>query len=118
YDSQKTPVLFVHGINGTPSNFAYLIARLDRTRYQPWLYSYPSGIYLDHIADHLSQTVTKLQLRYGVDRMMVVAHSMGGLVTRGFLLRHAQNSDLHVPLFVTLSTPWAGHAAAELGVKH
>lgn len=118
YDPQKTPVLFVHGINGTPANFAYLIARLDRTRYQPWLYSYPSGVYLDLIADHLSQTVTKLQLRYGVDRIMVVAHSMGGLVARGFLLRHSKNTALQVPLFVTMSTPWAGHAAAEFGVRH
>ena len=42
YDERKTPVLFVHGSGGTPANFAYLIARLDRTRYQPWLYLYPS----------------------------------------------------------------------------
>ncbi|SRR5690606_7011895 len=118
YDERKTPVLFVHGIGGTPANFAYLIARLDRTRYQPWLYLYPSGVYLDLIADHLSQTVMKLQVRYDVERLVVVAHSMGGLVARGFVLRHAKSSALDVPLFVTLSTPWAGHAAAGLGVKH
>src|SRR5690606_40846772 len=83
-----------------------------------WLYLYPSGVYLDLIADHLSQTVMKLQVRYDVERLVVVAHSMGGLVARGFVLRHAKSSALDVPLFVTISTPWAGHAAAGLGVKH
>jgi len=31
--------------------------------------------------------MAKVQLRYGVDRFVVVAHSMGGLVSRGFILR-------------------------------
>jgi hypothetical protein len=33
-------------------------------------------------------------------------------------LRHAKLSRAKIPLFVTLSTPWAGHQAAEMGVKH
>jgi pimeloyl-ACP methyl ester carboxylesterase len=118
YDKQKIPVLFVHGISGSPAQFDYLIEHLDRSRFQPWVYSYTSGMYLSTIADHLNQTMLKLELRYQVDRIVVVGHSMGGLVARGFLLRQANSSSVRTPLLITLSTPWAGHAAAAAGVKH
>ena len=118
HDPRKTPVLFVHGINGTPASFSYLIENLDRTRFEPWIYYYPSGAHLAALAGRLDQTVAKLQLRYGVKRLAVVAHSMGGLVARGFVQRRVQveHAD-EILVLVTISTPWAGHAAAELGVK-
>ena len=119
YDERKIPVLFVHGINGTPANFRYLVEHLDRTKYQPWLYYYPSGVRLSGIADHLDQAMKTLQLQHGFRQYHVVAHSMGGLVSRGFLMRNQSgHSRARVPLFITISTPWAGHKAAETGVKH
>jgi len=118
YDRGKIPVLFVHGISGTPANFAPLLERLDRKRYQPWLYYYPSGLHLGAIADHLDQTMAKLQLRYRFEQFAVVAHSMGGLVARGFIQRHAGNArPARIPLFVTIATPWGGHRGAEIGVR-
>lgn len=113
YDPDRIPVLFVHGINGTPASFDYLISNLDKKRFQAWVYYYPSGLHLDVIADHLNQTMTRLKVRYRVTRFAVVAHSMGGLVSHGFLLRHAETSpSSRVPLYITISTPWAGHKAA------
>jgi pimeloyl-ACP methyl ester carboxylesterase len=118
YDPKRVPVLFVHGINGTPANFKYLIEHLDHKRFQAWVYYYPSGLHLATIAEQLNQTITKLQGRYRVQRFAVVAHSMGGLVSRGFILRHQQSrSASDIPLYVTMSTPWGGHKAAESGVK-
>jgi pimeloyl-ACP methyl ester carboxylesterase len=117
YDPRRIPVLFVHGINGTPANFHYLIERLDRSRFQAWVYYYPSGLHLGTVAGHLDQTMTKLKHRYGFQHFAVVAHSMGGLVSRGFIQRHANGTDNDILLFVSLSTPWGGHKSAELGVK-
>jgi pimeloyl-ACP methyl ester carboxylesterase len=118
YDSTKIPVLFVHGINGTPQNFTTLVERLDRKRFQPWVYYYPSGAALGQVADHLTQTMRKLELQYRVSTYAVVAHSMGGLVSRGFLQRYrAGGGKAAIPLFVSISTPWDGHKAAEFGVK-
>jgi pimeloyl-ACP methyl ester carboxylesterase len=118
YDSTKIPVLFVHGINGTPQNFKTLIDRLDRSRFQPWVYYYPSGASLPKIADHLTQTMRKVQLQYGVTEFGVVAHSMGGLVSRGFLQRYrAGGATASIPLFISISTPWDGHKGAEMGLK-
>ena len=118
YDRKKIPVLFVHGINGSPTNFGTLIERLDRSRFQPWVYYYPGGASLPAVADHLAQTMRKLQVQYDFPRFAVVAHSMGGLVSRGFIQRYRAGGGAAIPLFISIATPFDGHKAAESGVKH
>ena len=118
YDPNRVPVLFVHGINGSPAQFKYLIEHLDRKRFQAWVYYYPSGLHLATIADQLNQTVTRLQTKFRVPQFAVVGYSMGGLVSRGFIQRHQQtHSESDIPIYVTISTPWGGHKGAESGIK-
>ncbi|NMG66678.1 alpha/beta hydrolase [Azoarcus indigens] len=117
YDPDKIPVVFVHGINGSPRDFSALVGQLDRKRFQPWVFSYASGLGLDTTVDILTSTMLELELHYQVKRFHLVAHSMGGLVARGFLLRRAErNAPAEVPLFISLSTPWGGHEAALRGI--
>jgi pimeloyl-ACP methyl ester carboxylesterase len=119
YDPKRVPVLFVHGISGYPREFAYLIEQLDRERFQPWVYFYPSGAYLQKVAEHLRQVAIELRAAHRFERLFVVAHSMGGLVSREFVLGfHEATGRRTIPLFVTLATPWGGHAAAQQGVDH
>lgn len=119
YSATKMPVLFVHGLNGTPRNFSYLIERLDRTRFQPWVVYYPSGAYIDNVASYIEQMLQQLQAKYQFDKIAVVAHSMGGLVSRNLIFKHQDNArNQTIPLFVSISTPWNGHDAAKLGVDH
>jgi pimeloyl-ACP methyl ester carboxylesterase len=119
YDPKRIPVLFVHGVSGYPQSFSDLIDHLDADRFQPWFYFYPSGGALPKIAAHLSQLVVELQAQHDFERLFVVAHSMGGLVTRGFLLYHDEvTQEEYLPLFVSISTPWGGHAAAQTGIDH
>ena len=113
YDPDKIPVLFVHGALGHPAEFEYLVKGLDRTRYQPWVFFYPTGARLGSMGELLSQLVTRLRLRLRFKRLAVVAHSMGGLVARSFILRHhAGAREDPVELFVALATPWDGSEAA------
>jgi pimeloyl-ACP methyl ester carboxylesterase len=50
--------------------------------------------------------------------MTVVAHSMGGLVAREFInIQHSHKTPL-VDSFISISTPWNGHATAASGVKY
>lgn len=119
YSPDKMPVLFVHGINGSPRNFGYLIQQLDRSRYQPWVVYYPSGAYIDNVGRYIEQMLQQLQAKYRFDKIAVVAHSMGGLVSRSFLLRHFDEAgNFPIPLFISISTPWNGHSGAQLGVEH
>lgn len=118
YDPKRIPVLFVHGINGTPRNFTELVARLDRTRFQPWVLYYPSGARLDVLVGWLDELFTRLELTLGFKRAVVVAHSMGGLVSRGFVLRHHETSAVDpIRTFVTISSPLGGMASAGDGVE-
>lgn len=119
YDSAKIPVLFVYGIDGSPQDWKSMIASLDRSKYQPWFFHYPSGIRLEKSANGLSRALQMLKTRYGFSRMYVVAHSMGGLVSRGGIEQAIQESGTNfIPKFITLCTPWGGDAEADGGVQH
>ncbi len=119
YHPDKIPVLLIHGLSGSGDNWRYIIERLDRNRFQPWVVQYPSGLRLGLLSEKLNEAVTEMQLRYKFKTLFVVAHSMGGLVARG-LINHnvAQNAQSVIKLFVTLSTPWQGHTAAQSGVAN
>jgi len=116
YDPARTPVLFVHGAVGSPQDWRHQISRLDRSRYQAWVYFYPSGAAVESMSNLLYWKLLNLQLRYRYERLLIVAHSMGGLVVRRFLLDSGASLP-QVQRFVTLSTPWAGEASADTGVK-
>jgi pimeloyl-ACP methyl ester carboxylesterase len=118
YDPDRIPVIFVHGISGSPQNFKPNIESLDQSRYQVWVYSYPSGMRLTDIANGLYEFFRILDSVYNVEEIHMVAHSMGGLVARGTINVCAATtrcSDL--VSFTTISTPWAGVASAKSGVE-
>lgn len=119
YDPDKTPVLFVHGAGATPRDFAYLIAHLDRDKFQPWVMYYPTGLELDQVAMSAARWLDMLAIRYRFHHIAVVAHSMGGLVSRAMLNRwSAAGYGDRLNVYVTLSTPWGGFASAESGVAN
>jgi pimeloyl-ACP methyl ester carboxylesterase len=122
YDPDRIPILFVHGATGSPANWKYLAGRLDRTRYQPWFAYYPAAPHLERIGDQLVRALNSLQVKYRFDRLVLVAHSMGGLVARAALndvmASSAKGRQVNVPLFVSISSPWNGHSGAALGAEY
>ncbi len=122
YDPEKIPVLFVHGALGHPGNWKDLVPTLDRSRFQPWLVYYPTAPDLERVAEMLVRALSNLQFKYRFPRLILVAHSMGGLVTRAalnFAMQHPGTGRIvDIPAFVTLSTPWNGHSGAALGVEY
>jgi pimeloyl-ACP methyl ester carboxylesterase len=119
YDPSKTPVLFVYGAAGQARNWRPLFEGIDRTRFQPWFFSYPTGMPLELSAGALDASIRQLQETLRFRRLFVVAHSMGGLVARRALQKtlDAGGRD-YLALFVSISTPWGGHRAAAQGVAH
>ncbi|MDD2742099.1 MAG: alpha/beta hydrolase [Rhodocyclaceae bacterium] len=116
---EKIPVLFVHGINGSPRDFAAIIASMDRRRFQPWVIYYPSGIKIDALGDGMSGMLTELRHRYGFEQLILVAHSMGGLVTRSYLDGCASSKNCsYLRSFISISSPFGGHKAAQSGVDY
>lgn len=115
YDPQKVPVLFVHGAGGTPQDWRYFIGKLDRSRYQAWVYYYPTGLPIEMSAGWLRNFVAELHRRYGFHRLAIAAHSMGGLVARRFLTMNENPG--YSTLLVTFATPFGGVPAASLGLS-
>jgi hypothetical protein len=119
YDPAKTPVLFVHGAAGSPQDWSLAMRSIDRKKYQPWFYVYPSGMRLDNAAMALNEGVKELHGRYRFTRLHVIAHSMGGLVSRRFIEQNVRiDGHGYINTFITFSSPFDGHEAAAMGVKY
>ncbi|HNW28627.1 MAG TPA: hypothetical protein PKN50_09130 [Spirochaetota bacterium] len=118
YDAKKIPVLFVHGAEGSPQNWAYFHFRLDGERYQPWYFYYPSGIRLSLASRLLYESLLDLRRKYGFSKICITAHSMGGLIGRYLLCYHdLKRHGIEVKLFATLASPWSGFESADLALR-
>ncbi|WP_161629812.1 lipase family alpha/beta hydrolase [Desulfogranum japonicum] len=119
YDPDKIPLLFVHGATGTPAGWKTIVENLDHTRFQPWFFYYPSGVRLDTCGRALNIAVERLHEQFHFDKLYLFAHSMGGLVTRSFILQNAADQhNQYISLFTSVSSPWNGHPATASGVKN
>jgi pimeloyl-ACP methyl ester carboxylesterase len=116
----KIPVVYVHGIGGSARDFEGFVDKLDRSRYKPWFFHYPSGGDLEQLAELFYQIFLSGKVyRSGGMPMIIVAHSMGGLVVREAINKYeGRPAENQVHLFVTMATPFGGHSAAATGEKH
>ena len=119
FDPHKQPVLFVHGAIGTPAGFSAIVASMDRDRYQPWFFYYPSGVRLNLVVDALVEIVKQVRDAYAFDKLLIVAHSMGGLVSREFIHAYTRTArPATIGAFVSISTPWGGSQMAAKGAEN
>ncbi len=97
YDAEKEPLIMVHGLLGTPLDWAELTNTLwaedaIRSRYQIWHYLYDTAapaIYSGRQLREQLREVRQLLDPHGRDPAMqsttIIAHSMGAIVTRCLL---------------------------------
>ncbi len=116
----KAHLVLVHGIDGTPRDFRTLIENIDRSRYQIWLFYYPSGLRLDQLGLALAQSVQRLA---GFEaarnpRVAIVAHSMGGLVGRRAVNELCKGGKPpYLRVYASFDTPYGGVESAAGAVK-
>ncbi len=116
YDPEKTPVLFIHGAGGTPKSWKYFADNMDRTRFQPWFFYYPTGVRIQSMSHLLLWKLVNLQTKYQFNKIYITAHSMGGLLAKSFIVNNGLTFP-YVKLFISLATPWGGDRMAEYGVR-
>ena len=94
YDPNKIPVIMVHGLWSSPLTWMEMFNDLRalpeiRRRYQFWFYLYPSGEPFLASAARLREDLAEVRMSLdprrenpAMDQMVLVGHSMGGLVAR------------------------------------
>ena len=117
YDPAKIPILFVHGAAGSPQDWRTFFESIDRNKYQPWFYYYPSGASIDSMSYLLFWKLQNLQTKHRFKELYITAHSMGGLVVRSFIVNYGHFFP-SITNFISISTPWGGEELAKIGVKY
>lgn len=119
YDPNKIPILFVHGINSTALDFAPLIEKVDQSKYQIWVFNYPSGLSLSLNSKGLNNLFHTVVTEYKIQQLHVVAHSMGGLIVTNSIrqCRIGQLCDF-ISSVTTISSPFGGVESAKQGVEY
>ncbi len=94
FDPDRVPVVFIHGLRSSPMVWREMVNDLKgdpeiRAHYQFWFYLYPTGNPFAYTAQQLRRALRGLRERYdpdhdasALDEMVLVGHSMGGLIAR------------------------------------
>jgi triacylglycerol esterase/lipase EstA (alpha/beta hydrolase family) len=113
-EARALPVLLVHGYGCNGGFWAALGALLRRERISHDTVDLePVTAPLDDYVDQVERAVQRLLAATGAPRLVIVGHSMGGLVARAWLRRHGA---AHVARIVTVGTPHHGTGLAAMGI--
>lgn len=88
FDANRTPVLFVHGLQDTPASWAPMLNALRndsaiRRRYQFWFFTYPSGYPYPYSAMLLRRDLDGIKRTFPARKpIILIGHSMGGMIAR------------------------------------
>ncbi len=94
YHPNKIPVVMVHGLMSTPETWVDMFNdlvgdRRIRRDYQFWFFIYPTGLPIVYSASILRRDLLEMREQFDpmhtnprFDHMVVVGHSLGGLLTR------------------------------------
>jgi triacylglycerol esterase/lipase EstA (alpha/beta hydrolase family) len=113
-DSSSLPVLLLHGYGANSGYWAHLAPLLDAARISHATVDLePVTGDIDGYVPLVEQAAQALCAAAGRAQVVVVAHSMGGLVARAWLRRHGSARAARV---VSLGTPHHGTSLARLGL--
>jgi sulfatase modifying factor 1 len=112
--SGKTPIILIHGwqINRDSSNaqdiwpnfINYFNSNNDLSnKYELYSFSYDSTQHIEDNGNALASTITAC---FPSNKVVIIAHSMGGLVSHSYIQKHGGGSK--VIKLITLGTPYHG----------
>lgn len=94
YDPKRIPVVFVHGLMSDPHIWLNVVNAISsdpelRAAYQPWYFLYPTAMGVQQTSAKLRESLRQAREHFdpdhndpGMSRMVLVGHSMGGLLSR------------------------------------
>ncbi len=115
FDAAKKSIVLVHGINDSPRIFMSMVDAIPDD-YQVLLFHYPSSFPLEYTSYIFTEALDELIRRHELPQIDVMAHSMGGLVSKGMIYQADEKLRDRISTFVTVASPFGGHSAAALGI--
>jgi triacylglycerol esterase/lipase EstA (alpha/beta hydrolase family) len=107
------PVLLIHGYVGNSGYWTQMSRLLRQARISHYgIDLEPPGAAIDDLAPQVQAAVERLCLETASPQVIIVAHSMGGLVARAYLRRYG---SARIARVITLGTPHHGTALAHFG---
>jgi len=108
------PLLLVHGYSCSRGVWWLLRRRLESAGHIVATVSLaPPYTNIGKLVPELGQRIEAVCKATGADRVILVAHSMGGLVCRSYLARHGSD---RVERLITISSPHSGSELARIGI--
>jgi pimeloyl-ACP methyl ester carboxylesterase len=113
--TDRVPVVLVHGYFVNRGYFLPLVRRLEALGVGPvFVPSFRSALApVESFAEELHAHVERIAAGTGQPRVVLVAHSMGGLIARAYIARRGAG---RIAALVTIASPHLGTALAALGV--
>ncbi len=115
-NGDETPVLMIHGYFQNASNYWLMKTCLRR---DGWSHLYtltlsPPWSSITVLSQQVKTKIDEIMDKTGAKRVDIVAHSMGGLVSRYYIKKLM--GDKNVSRLITLASPLAGTYTAYLGI--
>ena len=112
-DDHRPPVLLVHGYGCSRASWWWLRRRLRAAGWRVATINLePMYTSIDNYVAPLARRIDEVLAQSQTPRLILVGHSMGGLVARAYLRRHGADK---VERLVTLGTPHRGSELARFG---
>lgn len=113
-DARLPPVLLIHGYGCNSGYWSHLTPLLDASRIShAALDLEPMLGAIDDYVPLVQRAVASLCLKSNVTKVIIVAHSMGGLVARAYVRGHGPDCVAHI---FTMGTPHHGTSLASMGI--
>ncbi|MBL8503940.1 MAG: alpha/beta fold hydrolase [Rhodocyclaceae bacterium] len=110
----RLPLLLIHGYQCNRGYWIQMRGRLERAGWQVATLSLnPVFNDIDGYVEPLARRIEEVLAATGAERLILVGHSMGGLVSRAYLRRHGA---ARVAKLITLGSPHKGSMLAKLGL--
>jgi triacylglycerol lipase len=112
-ERRRPPILLIHGYGCSRGAWWWLRGHLEAAGWTVATISLePIYTSIDNYVDPVARRVDDLLAATGAAQVILVGHSMGGLVARAYLQRYG---DARVARLLTLGTPHQGSELARLG---
>jgi triacylglycerol lipase len=110
----RPPLLLIHGYGCSRAAWWWLRRRLERAGWTVATISLePIYTSIENYVAPVSRRIDEVLATTGAHQLILVGHSMGGLVARAYLRKHGVEK---VAQLITLATPHAGSELAKFGI--